>query len=96
MLILGRSWPFLHLRAIPLGLVNLVGRSPERCGTTHARILPDRAPAADRPPRTVEHAQRIAAEHFAFCDECAGKGLTHISRITDSLMESPIWTFWWD
>jgi hypothetical protein len=50
----------------------------------------------DRPPRTAEHAQRIAAEHFAFCDECAGKGLRHISRIADSLMETPIWTFWWD
>jgi len=50
----------------------------------------------DRPPRTTEHAQHIAAEHIAFCDECAGKGLRDISRITDNLMQTPIWTFWWD
>lgn len=50
----------------------------------------------DRPPRTIEHAQRIAAEHFVFCDECAGQGLSDISSITANLMETPIWTFWWD
>jgi uncharacterized protein DUF4253 len=50
----------------------------------------------DRPPRSIGHAQRIAAEHFAFCDECAGRGLSDIPRITASLMETPIWTFWWD
>ena len=50
----------------------------------------------DRPPRSVEHAQRIAAEHFVFCDECAGQGLSDIPRITASLMTTPIWTFWWD
>jgi hypothetical protein len=51
---------------------------------------------ADRPPRSVELAQRLAAEHYAFCDECGGRGLTEVSTITASLMESPIWTFWWD
>ena len=50
----------------------------------------------DRPPQTIGHAQRIAAEHFAFCDECAGEGLSDIPSITASLMEAPIWTFWWD
>lgn len=50
----------------------------------------------DRPPRSVGHAQRIAAEHFVFCDECAGEGLSDIASITANLMETPIWTFWWD
>ena len=50
----------------------------------------------DRPPRTIGHAQRIAAEHFVFCDECAGEGLSDIASITANLMETPIWTFWWD
>jgi len=50
----------------------------------------------DRPPRNVGHAQRIAAEHFVFCDECAGQGLSDIPSITANLMETPIWTFWWD
>jgi len=51
---------------------------------------------AGRPPRSTGHAQRIAAEHFAFCDECAGQGLSDIPHITASLMQTPIWTFWWD
>jgi len=49
-----------------------------------------------KPPRSTGHAQRIAAEHFAFCDECAGQGLSDIPRITASLMQTPIWTLWWD
>src|SRR5215813_11720025 len=40
----------------------------------------------DRPPRSVAHAECIAAEHFVFCDECAGEGLSDIPRITASLM----------
>ena len=50
----------------------------------------------ERPPRSLEHAQRIAAEHFAFCDECAGQGLHDIPAIAANLMKTPIWTFWWD
>jgi hypothetical protein len=50
----------------------------------------------DRPPRSIDHAQRIAAEHFVFCNECAGEGLSDIPSISASLMETPIWTFWWD
>jgi hypothetical protein len=47
-------------------------------------------------PRDTGHAQRIAAEHWPFCDECAGRGLTTIPAITEYLLTSPIWTFWWD
>jgi Domain of unknown function (DUF4253) len=50
----------------------------------------------ERPPRTAEAAQAIAAEHFAFCDECAGQGLRDIRKITASLVDAPTWTFWWD
>jgi hypothetical protein len=51
---------------------------------------------ASRPPHTTGHAQHLAAEQFVFCDECAGKGLHDIQAITDHLLSSPIWTFWWD
>jgi hypothetical protein len=50
---------------------------------------------ASRPPRTTEEAQRIGAEHWAFADEC-GTGLTEIPAITDQLLSSPVWSFWWD
>jgi hypothetical protein len=45
---------------------------------------------ADRPPRTIELAERIAAEHLVFSDQCA------VFDITARLMEAPIWEFWWD
>ncbi len=47
-------------------------------------------------PRSKAHAERIAAEHYAFCDECAGRGLTEVRSIAEYLLTSPVWTFWWD
>ena len=49
----------------------------------------------ERPPRSTEAAQRVAAEHFAFCDECAGQGLHDIPGIAASLVDAPVWTCWW-
>lgn len=48
-----------------------------------------------RPPRSLKAAERIAAEHYAFCDESSG-GLRDIRSIAASLVNSPFWTFWWD
>ena len=53
----------------------------------------------ERPPATYEAAQRLAAEQFVFCNECklAGKvGLSDVGSITASLVNTPIWGFWWD
>lgn len=50
----------------------------------------------ERPPRDSAAALRLAAEHFAFCDECGGQGLRYVSTIAASLVDAPIWTFWWD
>lgn len=53
----------------------------------------------ERPPRTYEAAQRLAAEQFVFCNECtlAGKvGLSDVRSITAGLVNTPIWSFWWD
>ena len=51
---------------------------------------------AQRPPRTLESARHLAAEQWAFCHECGGTGLHDVPGITASLMNSPVWTFWWD
>lgn len=53
----------------------------------------------ERPPRSYEAAQRLAAEQFAFCDECTLRGrvgLNEVSHITAGLVNTPIWGFWWD
>jgi hypothetical protein len=50
----------------------------------------------ERPPRTLEHAQHVAAEHLAFADECNhGSGST-VATLAEVLVGAPIWTFWWD
>jgi hypothetical protein len=51
---------------------------------------------AERPPRDQDAAQRLAAEHYAFCDECGEDGLRAVSDIAARLRESPVWSFWWD
>ena len=81
--------------ALPIAAV--VRSWEERFGARLLRIgFAEISVLVDRPPTSVEHAQRIAAEHFVFCDECAGQGLSDIPRITANLLETPIWTFWWD
>jgi hypothetical protein len=48
-----------------------------------------------RPPQTLEAAQRIADEHFAFADE-AHNGPRWISEIARTIVNNPFWDFWWD
>lgn len=48
-----------------------------------------------RPPQTLEAAQRIAAEHFAFADD-ALMGLRGTGWIAPALVNNPFWDFWWD
>ena len=49
-----------------------------------------------RPPCTLEAAQRVAAEHFAFCSDSVYQGVGSISQLADDLIDGPIWSFWWD
>jgi hypothetical protein len=49
----------------------------------------------ERPTRSAEAAQLVAAEHFAFCDERAGQGRHDIAAIAASLVDAPVWTCWW-
>jgi Domain of unknown function (DUF4253) len=48
-----------------------------------------------RPPQTLEEAQPIAAEHFAFSDE-AHQGLRGVGWIARAIVNNPFWDFWWD
>jgi len=52
----------------------------------------------ERPPRTEEQAQALAAEHFAFCDEwhIGDQGLTTVSEITSAVIGASTWCLWWD
>ncbi|GGV17241.1 hypothetical protein GCM10010275_68450 [Streptomyces litmocidini] len=50
------------------------------------------------PPRTVEEAEAVAAEHFAFCPDNVAQGehdgLREYARA--ALVDAPVWSFWWD
>lgn len=49
----------------------------------------------ERPPRTLQAAQRVAAEQVVLADECAG-GARSIPGIAERLVNAPTWTLWWD
>ncbi|WP_031013682.1 DUF4253 domain-containing protein [Streptomyces sp. NRRL F-5727] len=50
------------------------------------------------PPRTVEEAEALAAEHFAFCPDNITQGDHDTLRAyaRGALLNAPLWTFWWD
>jgi hypothetical protein len=48
-----------------------------------------------RPPRTLEAALPIAAEHFAFSEEAHG-ALHSVDEIACAIVGNPFWDFWWD
>jgi hypothetical protein len=69
----------------------------DRFGARLLRVgLAEFSVLARRPPRALESARHVAAEQWAFCNEFGGTGLRDVPSITASLMNSPIWTFWWD
>jgi len=49
----------------------------------------------DRPPRTRELAEHLAAEQFQLANDCID-GERGIPWIAPRLVNSPYWTFWWD
>ncbi|MFC4033131.1 DUF4253 domain-containing protein [Streptomyces polygonati] len=50
------------------------------------------------PPRTLEEAEAIAAEHFGFCPDniTQGKHRTLREYAEKALLGKPTWHFWWD
>jgi Domain of unknown function (DUF4253) len=55
---------------------------------------------AERPPHSLAAAQRLAAEHVAFADECFygldPSACDGVAEIAERLVAQPIWGFWWD
>jgi Domain of unknown function (DUF4253) len=49
----------------------------------------------ERPPRTLEAAQLLAAEQVGLADECIDAA-GDVPRIAARLLNGPFWTFWWD
>jgi len=48
-------------------------------------------------PTTIEEAVNVAAEHFAFCPDNIWQGHTpNLTAYAGRLLDSPLWSFWWD
>jgi hypothetical protein len=52
--------------------------------------------AVGRPPRDLDAASRIAAEHLAFCPDNIFQGVGSIGEYAPMLVNAPRWDFWWD
>jgi hypothetical protein len=52
--------------------------------------------AVAAPPVTAEHAERVAAEHFAFCPDNVVQGPGTIRAYAAKIMQKYFWVFWWD
>jgi hypothetical protein len=52
--------------------------------------------AVAAPPATATHAQRVAAEHFAFCPDNIIQGPGTISAYAAGIRGRNGWSFWWD
>ena len=48
----------------------------------------------ERPPPDLDAALPVAAEHFVFCDEPAGR--QSVRTTAAEIIGAPIWYFWWD
>jgi hypothetical protein len=48
----------------------------------------------ERPPRDLDSALPVAAEHWVFCDEPAGR--QPVQTTAAEIVDSPVWYFWWD
>jgi hypothetical protein len=85
----GRGESLLPLTAVLRSWEDRFGAQLMDVGYADLRLL------VDRPPRTLEAAGRVAAEHVVLADECIG-GCRDIPGIAALLVNAPIWTFWWD
>lgn len=52
--------------------------------------------AVAAPPVSAAHAERVAAEHFAFCPDNVEQGARTIRRYAAQLPGKDLWSFWWD
>jgi len=48
------------------------------------------------PPRDLDQALHIAAEHFAFCPDNVWQGPEYLRTYAAGLVDLNAWNFWWD
>lgn len=48
------------------------------------------------PPQTQEAAMALAKEQYAYCPDIVDQGVGTIAALAATLLDAPVWYFWWD
>jgi Domain of unknown function (DUF4253) len=78
-----------------VGLAAVLRSWEERFGARLFALTSDQAYLlVERPPRSLEAALPVAAEHWVLCDEPAGR--QPVRTTAEGIIDAPGWYFWWD
>ena len=49
-----------------------------------------------RPPLDRERAMALAREQYLYCGDIVWQGTESLEALAASLIDAPVWYFWWD
>jgi Domain of unknown function (DUF4253) len=89
------NWSDAFPVAAPVALAAVLRSWEERFGARLVALTHDQAWLfVERPPPDLDAALPVAAEHFVFCDEPAGR--QPVRTTAEEIIDAPVWYFWWD
>lgn len=89
------NWSDAFPVAAPVALAAVLRSWGERFGARLLALTHDQAwLLVERPPPDLDAALPVAAEHWVFCDEPAGR--QPVRRTAAEIVDAPVWYFWWD
>jgi hypothetical protein len=50
----------------------------------------------DRPPQTPKDAAEVAVQQYLYCIDIVDQGTETVHALAETLLNSPVWFFWWD
>lgn len=50
----------------------------------------------EKPPETEAEALALAWQQYFYCGDIVDQGVETVARLAASLLENPVWFFWWD
>jgi Domain of unknown function (DUF4253) len=75
----------------------ILKRWQDRHGATLVTMTQDTVElAVERPVRTRDDALALAQEQYIYCADIVQQGTETIERLAASLVDAPVWFFWWD
>jgi len=89
------DWDGAFSMPTPVVLSAVMRSWEERFGARLFALTHDEACLlVERPPPDLDAALLVAAEHFVFCDEPAGR--QSVRATAADIAGAPVWYFWWD